>query len=66
MKASSLHRTVGSLASVPALKFLAPLGVFGTAIGWPANLGLPAARKLLLISKSLRALTDMAARVDFF
>ena len=54
MQASTLHRTAGILAIVHALLFFVPLGVLGAAIGWPANLDLPAAHNLpLLISEAV-------------
>ena len=53
MQASTLHRTAGSLAIVHALMFFVPLGVVGAAIGWPANLDLPASHNLpLMISEA--------------
>jgi len=53
MQASTLHRSAGSLAIVHALMFFVPLGVLGLAIGWPANLDLPAAHNLpLMLSES--------------
>ena len=53
MQPSTLYRTAGGLTIVHALMFFVPLGVLGAAIGWPANLDLPAAHNLpLLISES--------------
>lgn len=53
MQASILHRSAGSLAIVHALMFFVPLGVLGAAIGWPANLDMPAAHNLpLMLSES--------------
>lgn len=49
MQASTLHRSAGSLAIVHALMFFVPLGVLGAAIGWPANLDMPAAHNLPLV-----------------
>jgi len=54
MQSSTLHRAAGSLTIVHALMFFVPLGVLGAAIGWPANLDLPADHNLpLLISQSV-------------
>jgi hypothetical protein len=44
-----LARAAGSLAIVHALIFLVPLTVLGAAIGWPANLDMPAAHNLPLV-----------------
>jgi hypothetical protein len=53
MQPSTLLRASGSLAIVHALMFFVPLTVLGAAIGWPANLDLPAAHNLpLLLSES--------------
>jgi Domain of unknown function (DUF4386) len=53
MSASTLHRRAGWLAIFHALLFFVPLGVLGAAIGWPANLDMPAAHNLpLLITQS--------------
>ena len=53
MQTSTLLRASGSLAIVHALMFFVPLTVLGAAIGWPANLDLPAAHNLqLLLSES--------------
>jgi hypothetical protein len=49
MQAPALHRTAGALAIVHALMFFIPLGVLGAAIGWPANLDLPASHNLPLM-----------------
>jgi hypothetical protein len=49
MQASSLHRSAGYLAIFHALLFFVPLGVLGAAIGWPANLDLPASHNLPLM-----------------
>lgn len=49
MKASSIHRSAGYLAIFHALLFFVPLGVLGAAIGWPANLDLPASHNLPLM-----------------
>ena len=49
MPAPVLYRTAGGLAIVHALMFFVPLGVLGLAIGWPANLDLPAAHNLPLM-----------------
>lgn len=49
MQAPALHRTAGGLAIVHALMFFIPLGVLGAAIGWPANLDLPASHNLPLM-----------------
>lgn len=43
------HRTAGYLAIVHALMFFIPLAVLGTAVGWPANLDLPASHNLPLL-----------------
>jgi Domain of unknown function (DUF4386) len=51
---SSIQRRAGWLAIAHALLFFVPLGVLGFAIGWPANLDLPASHNLpLLLSQSL-------------
>lgn len=42
-------RIAGGLAIVHALMFFIPLGVLGAAIGWPANLDLPASHNLPLM-----------------
>lgn len=53
MQPSTLHRSAGSLAIIHALMFFIPLGVLGAAIGWPANLDLPASHNLpLLLSQA--------------
>lgn len=50
----ALARSAGWLAIVHALMFFIPLGVLGAAIGWPANLDLPASHNLpLLLSESV-------------
>lgn len=53
MQPSTLHRSAGSLAIFHALLFLLPFAVLGAAIGWPANLDMPAAHNLpLMLSQS--------------
>jgi hypothetical protein len=53
MQPSTLHSSAGSLAIIHALMFFIPLGVLGAAIGWPANLDLPASHNLpLLLSQA--------------
>jgi hypothetical protein len=53
MQPSTLNRSAGSLAIFHALLFLLPFGVLGAAIGWPANLDLPASHNLpLMLSQS--------------
>jgi hypothetical protein len=53
MSESSIQRRAGWLAIVHALLFFVPLSVLGFAIGWPANLDLPASHNLpLLLSQS--------------
>jgi Domain of unknown function (DUF4386) len=49
MQDSSIHRSAGYLAIFHALLFFVPLGVLGVAIGWPANLDLPASHNLPLM-----------------
>lgn len=49
MQPTTLYRSAGLLAIVHALLFFVPLGVLGAAIGWPANLDLPAAHNLPLV-----------------
>jgi hypothetical protein len=44
-----IQRGAGALAIVHALLFLVPLLVLGAAIGWPANLDMPAAHNLPLV-----------------
>lgn len=44
-----VQRSAGAIAIVHALLFLVPLGVLGAAIGWPANLDMPAAHNLPLV-----------------
>ncbi len=49
----ALYRSAGWLAIAHALLFLIPLAVLGFAIGWPANLDLPASHNLpLLLSQA--------------
>lgn len=52
--APALERAAGWLAIVHALMFLVPVTVLGAAIGWPANLDMPAAHNLpLVLSESV-------------
>jgi Domain of unknown function (DUF4386) len=49
MKSSSSYRNAGILAIAHAILIFVPLGVLGVAIGWPANLDLPASHNLPLV-----------------
>ncbi|MDP2419078.1 MAG: DUF4386 family protein [Hydrogenophaga sp.] len=49
LQPSTHYRSAGFLAIFHALLFFVPLGVLGAAIGWPANLDLPAAHNLPLV-----------------
>ena len=49
-------RSAGMLAIFHALLFFVPLGVLGSAIGWPANLDLPAAHNLPLMLEQSTAI----------
>lgn len=49
MQPSTFFRSAGFLAIFHALLFFVPLGVLGAAIGWPANLDMPAAHNLPLV-----------------
>jgi hypothetical protein len=51
----ALQRRAGWLAIAHALLFFVPLGVLGAAIGWPANLDLPAAHNLPLLTSQASA-----------
>ena len=47
---NSGYRLAGTFIVVEALLSLAPLGILGPAIGWPASLGSPAAQQLAAIA----------------
>ena len=54
MNSSAAYRMAGRLAILHALLIFVPLGVLGVAIGWPANLDLPASHNLpLVLSQSI-------------
>jgi Domain of unknown function (DUF4386) len=62
VNSASSYRTAGMLAIVHALLIFVPLGVLGVAIGWPANLDLPASHNLpLVLSQSTGVKTGYSA-----
>jgi hypothetical protein len=62
MNSSQFYRNSGVLALIHALLIFVPLTVLGAAVGWPANLDLPASHNLpLVLSQSVGVKTGYSA-----